>query len=178
MELDYIVDLKAGIFTMEIFRLALEKEEDINNDMYTAVKAKGTIDGTSDWDDDYPNREILKDDLLKRCVYVLERSGTITAAISIVDEKIDELESLDWKEVKSCFLVRLCVGPEYQGQGIGEKMMHHVNDHARRSGYGATHHLAAKENKAAIRLYERMGYRNLGAIHVFGKDFVAYEMAL
>jgi len=163
---------------MEIFRLALEKDEDIVNDMYNAVKAKGKIDGTSDWDNDYPNREILKDDLLKRCVYVLERDGTIIAAISIVDEVIEELESLDWKEVKSCFLVRLCVASECQGKGIGEKMMRHVNDHARRSGYGATHHLAAQENKAAIRLYERMGYRNLGEIHVFGKDFVAYEMTL
>jgi len=163
---------------MEIFRLALETEEDLINTMYNAVKIKGSIDGTSDWDDDYPNREILKDDLIKRCVYVLEQNGTIIAAISIVDEKIDELESLDWKEVKSCFLVRLCVAPEYQGKAIGEKMMRYVNAHAKGSGYGATHHLAARENKAAIRLYERMGYRNLGDIHVFGKEFVAYEMTL
>ena len=96
----------------------------------------------------------------------------------MVDEESPELQLLDWVKVKSCFLVRLCVAPEYQNKGIGEKMMHYISDTAREKGFKATHHLAAEVNKAANRLYKRMGYRNLGNIHVYGTDFIAYEMIL
>jgi len=163
---------------MQQFRIASKIEEDQILSLYDAVKAKGKIDGTSDWDEDYPNREILKDDLKNSSLYVLQDNNKIVAAISMVDEESPELQLLDWAKVKSCFLVRLCVAPEYQSKGIGEKMMHYISDTARERGFKATHHLAAEVNEAANRLYKRMGYRNLGRIHVYGTDFIAYEMIL
>ena len=163
---------------MKQFRMASEIQEDEILSIYDAVKAKGKIDGTSDWDEDYPNREILKDDLKNRSLYVLEDDKKIIAAISMVDEELPELKLLDWAKVKSCFLVRLCVAPEYQSKGIGEKMMQYISDSARERGFKATHHLAAEINEAANRLYKRMGYKNLGRIHVYGTNFIAYEMIL
>jgi len=163
---------------MQKFRIALEIEEDEILTLYDAVKAKGKIDGTSDWDEDYPNRKILKDDLENRSLYILEDDKKIIAAISMVDEESPELQLLDWAKVKSCFLVRLCVAPIYQSKGIGEKMMQYISDAAREIGFKATHHLAAEVNEAANRLYKRMGYRNLGKIHVYETDFIAYEMIL
>jgi len=67
---------------MQQFRIASEIEEDEIFSLYDAVKAKGKIDGSSDWDEDYPNREILKDDLKNRSLYVLEdnnKSGVSTS---------------------------------------------------------------------------------------------------
>ena len=163
---------------MQLFRMASENEEDIIYTLYDAVKEKGKNDGTSDWDEDYPNREILKDDLKNKSLFVLEDNKKIIAAVSMVDEESPELQTLDWAKEKSCFLVRLCVAPEYQGKGLGEKMMHCISNTARGRGFKATHHLAAEVNKAANRLYKRMRYRNLGRIHVYGTDFIAYEMIL
>jgi ribosomal protein S18 acetylase RimI-like enzyme len=146
--------------------------------MFDAAKAKGRIDGTSDWDEDYPTREIVEEDIKNQELFVLEDQRRIIASISIVEEEPEEIKNLGWERIKSCFLVRLCVTPEYQGKGIGEQMMKNISIVAKEKGYKATHHLAADVNKAANRLYKRMGYKDLGLINAYGTDFIAYEMIL
>jgi ribosomal protein S18 acetylase RimI-like enzyme len=163
---------------MQIFRKAVFEEEQAIFSLYNEVKIKGKKDGTSDWDEDYPNRDILRDDLDNKRVFVLIDEEEIIAAISIFEEDEPDIQSLEWTKAKACFLVRLCVSPNYQSKGIGEKMMRNINDYAKGKGFKATHHLAAKVNIAANRLYKRMGYRNVGIIHLYNTDFIAYEMIL
>jgi ribosomal protein S18 acetylase RimI-like enzyme len=163
---------------MYIFRKALLTDENDILSIYESVKEKGKIDGTSDWDEDYPNQEILKEDLKNEQAYVLISNEKIIAAITMIEEDEPGIQSLPWVKAKACFLVRLCVSPEYQGKGIGEKMMRKISKYAKDKGFEATHHLAAIVNEAANRLYERMGYRNLGMIHMYDTDFNAYEMLL
>jgi ribosomal protein S18 acetylase RimI-like enzyme len=163
---------------MYIFRKAVLTDENDIPSLYKAVKEKGKIDGTSDWDEDYPNQEILREDLKNELAYVLTSASKIIAAITMIEEDEPDIQSLSWVKAKACFLVRLCVSPEYQGKGIGEKMMRYISEYAKEKGFEATHHLAAKVNEAANRLYKRMGYRSLGLIHVYDTDFNAYEMLL
>ena len=163
---------------MQIFRKAVFDDEKAIFSLYKAVKIKGREDGTSDWDEDYPNKDILRDDLENKRIFVLIEEAEIVAAISIFEEDELDIQSLDWAKVKACFLVRLCVSPKYQGKGIGEKMMRNISDYAENKKFKATHHLAAKVNVAANRLYKRMGYRNVGMIHLYDTDFIAYEMLL
>ncbi len=146
--------------------------------MFDAVKAKGKVDGSSDWDEDYPNKDIIEDDIKNKNLYVLEDRDKVIASISVLDEEPAELNVIDWEDGKACFLVRLCVAPECQGKGIGEEMMKNISGIAKKKGYKATHHLAAEANKAANRLYQRMGYKDLGKIHVYDTDFIAYEKML
>lgn len=163
---------------MQAFRLALKSDEEAIYRLYDAVRAKGRLDGTSDWDEDYPNRKILEDDLRNDNLYVLEDNGRIISAVSMVDDDSPEMRPLSWEEGKSCCIVRLCVAPECQGKGVGEKMMRYISDAAREKGCRATHHTAPETNKAANMLYRRMGYRNLGKIYAYGMYFIAYEMIL
>ena len=163
---------------MQIFRKAVLEDENTILTLYQEVKVKGREDGTSDWDEDYPNKDILRDDLENKRIFVLLEEAEIIAVISIFEEDEPDIHSLDWAKVKACFLVRLCVSPKYQSKGIGEKMMRNISDYAKSKGFKATHHLAAKVNVAANRLYKRMGYRDLGMIHLYDTDFIAYEMLL
>jgi len=146
--------------------------------MFNSAKDKGRIDGTSDWDEDYPNREIIEEDITNEALYVLEDQGRIIASISLVEEEPEEIKDLGWEKARSCFLVRLCVAPEYQGKGIGGQVMKSISLIAKKKGYKATHHLAAEVNQAANRLYKRMGYKDLGSIRVYDTNFIAYEMVL
>jgi len=164
--------------TTEVFRRALIEEEDPIFSLYAEVKEKGRKDGTSDWDEDYPNLEILHEDLVNDRVFVLVIDNKIISSISIYENEIDEVQVLDWTNVKACFLVRLCVSPKYQGKKIGEIMMKNISEYARKKGFKATQHLAAEVNIAANRLYKRMGYRNVGKINLYETEFNAYEMLL
>lgn len=163
---------------MHLFRKAAKNEAETILSLYRLATEKGRIDGTSDWDDEYPNKEILEEDLLKECLFVLEDEGDILAAITIMEEENMDIQSLNWTKAISCFLVRLCVSPGHQGKGIGEKMMHYASEYAKGKGFEATHHLAAKVNKTANNLYARMGYHIVGVILLYETDFIAYEMLL
>ena len=164
--------------TTEVIRKASIAEEDTIYSLYSKVKEKGRKDGTSDWDEDYPNSEILHEDLVNDRVFVLVIDNKIISSISIYENEIEEVQVLDWTKVKACFLVRLCVSPDYQGKRIGEKMMKNISEYARQKGFKATQHLAAEVNIAANRLYKRMGYRNVGKINLYETEFNAYEMLL
>ncbi len=160
------------------FRKASKDEEAAIMSLYRKAAEKGKADGSSTWDDEYPNMEILAEDLRLERLYVLEEEGKLIAAITIEEGEDPEIESLPWTNRKSCFLVRLCVAPERQARGVGEKMMRSISERARNAGFESTHHLAATENVAANRLYVRMGYDNLGSVHLYDRDFTIYEMIL
>jgi GNAT superfamily N-acetyltransferase len=159
-------------------RKASKDEEAAIMSLYRKAAEKGRADGSSTWDDEYPNSEILAEDLRLERLYVLEEEGRLVSAITIEEGEDPEIERLPWTNRKSCFLVRLCVSPERQSRGVGEKMMRAVSECARKAGFESTHHLAATENVAANRLYGKMGYCNLGSVHLYGRDYAIYEMIL
>ncbi len=161
-----------------IFRKALAAEAPLILALYRSATEKGKGDGSSNWDDEYPSAGMLQEDLLKGRLFVLEEEGQIVAAITMEDGEEAETGALPWTMARSCLLMRLCVSPLRQGQGLGERMMRLISEEAKVRGFEASRHLAATENLAANRLYKRMGYSRLGTCTLFGTEFVAYERIL
>ena len=54
------------------------------------------------------------------------------------------------------------VAPEARGQGLGRRLLEAVEGWAREAGYGLIGLGVTTTNEAAIRLYERSGYTDLG----------------
>lgn len=161
-----------------IFSRASHADVEKIDALYHAVKKLGRENGTTDWDDDYPNRDFIEDDIKNGFSFVLRNDDEVLAAVSLLPE--DDLDecSIQWTPKKACVLARLCVKPALQGRHLGECVMRLVSDEAKRQGYEATRHLAAVANPASIRLYERMGYKRLGTVHLYDTEFYAYEMIL
>ncbi len=163
---------------MEVFEKATAADAETIFTLYQTAAVSGRENGSSDWDDSYPTREILKEDLNQERLYVLWENGELLAAISLMESDDLDEEPLGWTEVKSCVPVRLCVSPTRQCQGIGGRMMTLLTETVKRKGYAAIRLLAAKENLAANRLYERMGFCRMGEVHLYDTDFYAYERLL
>jgi ribosomal protein S18 acetylase RimI-like enzyme len=163
---------------MAIFRKA--KKADFNKiiDLYNSARNTGKMNGTCAWDEDYPNIDILEDDLKNNNIYALEDNGKLISVITMIENVEIDISPHKWRYTDSCFLVRLCVDPEYQGKGIGEIMMINIGKEAKEIGYKGTHHLAAVSNRAANRLYERMGYENKGNTKLEDEEYYAYEIEL
>jgi ribosomal protein S18 acetylase RimI-like enzyme len=56
----------------------------------------------------------------------------------------------------------LFVDPDWQGQGIGRRLMERALDEARRRGYRQATLATAVQNAAARRFYERTGWKDTG----------------
>jgi ribosomal protein S18 acetylase RimI-like enzyme len=166
------------LFEDFLFLRAVRSDADEIEMLYNAAKACGRENGTTDWDDDYPNRAFIDEDITNGALYTLRFNGELIATVSML--KDDDLEECDvvWTQNKACVLSRLCVKPQYQKRHVGEHVMHLITDQAKKEGYLATHHLAAVANPASLRLYDRMGYNKLGKVHMYDTDFYAYEKLL
>jgi ribosomal protein S18 acetylase RimI-like enzyme len=142
--------------------------------LFEEAKRRGRGRGTTDWDETYPTRDLVDEDIARGDLWTLREGGALVAAISMLPK--EELDGdAGWTEEHVCALARLCVDPLRQGQGIGAEMMRRITEEAARQGFRATRHLASVDNPAALRLYRRMGCRELGRLRLPYGDFIAFE---
>jgi GNAT superfamily N-acetyltransferase len=159
-------------------RLAKESEVDNVCSLYESVKKIGKEKGNTDWDDSYPNREIVIDDIKNRYLFIYEDCNKIIGTVTMIPHEEIDITPNKWKIEDGCFLTRLCVNPEMQNSGMGEAIMREVTKYAKSIGINATHHLASIINPAANRLYARMKYDKRGQVHLYDHDYYAYEMII
>ena len=77
-------------------------------------------------------------------------------------------------------LKRMFVRPEFRGQKFGERLVERLAQHAREHGVNLLRLETGIHQLAAIRLYERLGFRPIPAFPPYSDDPVSrcYEMAL
>ena len=144
--------------------------------LYREVVIAGKQNGTSDWSEKYPTRELLDEDIALQRLFILQEDNTIIAAVSLLETDDLDNEPLGWKDLPSCVPVRLCVAPKYQGRRISEQTMNHLIAYAKSQGYQAMRLIAVVNNATVNRLYRRMGFVCLGVVALYEKSFHAYEL--
>lgn len=160
---------------MRTFERARPGDAEAIERLFEAAKRIGRTNGTSVWDENYPTREFIDEDIAHGDLWMLTEDGVLVATITIMEEDFENGLDAGWTDVPSCVLSRLCVDPARQGQGIGAEVMRRVTEEAARQGYRATRHLTSVDNPAALRLYRKLGFRELRRVRFFGGDYIAFE---
>lgn len=171
--------LESPSSTALTFSLARPEAADAIFALYRRAMLAGRQNGSSDWDESYPTRELLAEDLARERLFVLCAGATLVAAVSLLETDDLDAEPLGWRQdLRSCVPVRLCVAPEQQGRRLGELLMRRLMAYAQERGYESMRLLAAVANPAANRLYTRLGFTYRGAVRLYATDFNAYEKVL
>ena len=79
------------------------------------------------------------------------------------------------EEPDSYYIAGLALRPEARGRGIGTKMLRLAELRALTRGLSKLSLIAFEENKKAVRLYERLGYRTTDSRDVVPHPFVEYD---
>lgn len=116
------------------------------------------------WDEVYPNEEVLRRDLERQELFAGIEQGCIRVFYVLNRECSPEYENGNWKypDVSYYIIHRLCVDPDFQGQGLGKKAMEHMESQVRALGVGAVRLDAFLKNAYAVNFYERLGYKIVG----------------
>ncbi|MBA4494028.1 GNAT family N-acetyltransferase [Paenactinomyces guangxiensis] len=134
------------------------------------------------WSEDYPRPEDLKKDIEKGDMYLLEDQGKIAAAVVLNEQYDAEYEDIPWEDRTGRFLVvhRLCVNPDFQGQGISKILMEKIEALAQELGYTSIRLDTLMANGKAMNLYESIGYEKRGQFYFPSHDqpFMAFEKKL
>ena len=136
--------------------------------MYTSC-VKGMIkNGIDQWDDTYPNTEVITQDLEKQSYYFAEIEGEIIGGINIDRNQDKTYLEIDWEDTSDSFLVvhRLGVKEEFWEKKIGKKLMVFAENMVIEKGLKSIRLDTYSGNPKAMEFYRRLGYRELGTINL------------
>ncbi len=142
--------------------------EDYLTDVMTIIKEviiHMNEQGIDQWDEVYPNIEIITQDLKEKCAYGYFDNDELSGYVAINKTYPPPYDKFKWKVNNGEFLVvhRLMIKPDKQGKGIAKQLMSFAEEFIRGNGYKAIRLDAFSLNPVAISLYEHIGYSKVGS---------------
>ncbi|MBG9376795.1 GNAT family N-acetyltransferase [Panacibacter sp. DH6] len=143
--------------------------------------ARRKADGSQQWQDGYPNPEVLQRDIKSGVGYILKIGDEIAGytAILINDEPAYAGIEGAWL-TNDDFVVfhRVAVAQEFLGQGIAKKLLTYIEAYARSKGIRSLKADTNFDNAAMLATFEKMGYQYCGEVWFRGNPRRAYEKVL
>ena len=149
-----------------IIRKANKTDLDNIMKMYKSCVTGMLKNGIDQWDDSYPNTEIISEDLNVGTYYVVEMDSTIIGGVNIDKNQDDTYLALDWEDKSDSFLVvhRLGVKEEFWNKKIGKYLMLFTENLVIEKGLKSIRLDTYSGNPKAMEFYRRLGYSELGTI--------------
>lgn len=134
------------------------------------------------WNEDYPNLEVINNDIHNKDLYVIKNEKDCLGIIVINEEQSPEYKDINWKDHSEKVLVihRLAVHPKYQGQGIARKLMDFAESYAGENGYMSIRLDCYSGNPRLNKVYLKRGYESRGQVYFPMREmpFNCYEKIL
>lgn len=119
------------------------------------------------WNDKYPSREIFKEDIKNKSLYVSKINKEIVGCIMFSSFKDDVYESVNWitQDGYNLYVHRLAVHPIFQNKGIGRKMMDFAESFAKSNNYISIRLDTFSQNSRNNKFYKSRGYSRLDDVY-------------
>ena len=160
---------------MEI-RLAFPNE--VNAVMKVIEDAKKTLAkaGSDQWQNDYPNADIIIDDIISGQAYVALEEGELLAYAAVTKSPEKAYEAIydgNWegKEVEYLVFHRIAVASDVQGQGVAQTFLEGLIEGFDYLDFRSDTH---DQNKVMQHIFEKLGFKQVGKVPVDGER-LAYQ---
>lgn len=114
------------------------------------------------WNDNYPNEEIIKDDLLSNDSVVYDLNGKVIAFLAMKPNMEDEYEDYYSNHKNYIFIQRVMVHPSYRRMGYGQQILNFIEN----LGFDSIRLLTRNTNIYSVRLYTKLGYKVVREEHI------------
>lgn len=136
--------------------------------------------GNYQWDEYYPTDATFKKDIKNDTLYVYEADGIIKGCIVADENHAFAYDDIPWALARmDCLsLHRLAVDPQFQGQGIAQKILEGIIDIGLEKSYLGIHTDTSQENKPMQQLFGKLGFDYKGHLNLDGNLdnwYTAYE---
>jgi ribosomal protein S18 acetylase RimI-like enzyme len=174
----------------ENFQLIQAQPGDLDalNAMFRRTIRHMRDNGLDQWDDVYPDRSQLAEDISRGEMYLLRKAGAssapyapgeIVAAVVLNEDQWDGYETMTWShDGKIAVVHRLCVDPTHQKRGIAKLTFQLGENLLKSRGYDAIRLDTFSQNTRAVAFYERAGYTRVGELNWRKGLFYLYEKPL
>ena len=162
--------------------------EDVSRLLEIFDEARGTIKalGIDQWQNGYPSREVVAEDIAKDRSYVTELDGQVCGTFVLVDDgeitydKIYDGHWLTGDDSKSYVAVhRVAISVKSRGSGISTSIVNYAAEYARSLGRESVRIDTHEGNVVMRRMLEKHEFTHCGTIYLQNGDSrVAYEKKL
>ena len=138
-------------------------------------------DGSQQWQDGYPNEDVIKQDITKGIGYVLTDDNTIIgyAAILFNEEPAYELIKGTWLTNEEFVVVhRVAISDNYIGKGLAQKIFLFTEDLAIENKIFSIKVDTNFDNIPMLKILEKLGYSYCGEVSFRGDARKAFEKIL
>ena len=135
--------------------------------LYQRAADQMQAEGLKQWEwGIYPTEELIRDDVTRGRMFIQRMEGTLEGAVAVFDGAEEPVYgTVAWTGgLNPGYFHRLVVNPATQGAGVAGGMLDDLQQMLRRSGCDCIRCDTALNNKRAMRLYEKMGFRSCGYI--------------
>lgn len=135
-------------------------------------------DGSTQWQNGYPNMGTVENDIAKGFGYVLTVDGEIAvyAALILNDEPAYSIIEGAWLSNGEFVVVhRVAVDGKFAGQGMAKKLFDHIEDFTRSKGIQSIKVDTNYDNPAMLKILESKGYSYCGEVLLKDGMRKAYE---
>jgi ribosomal protein S18 acetylase RimI-like enzyme len=152
-----------GGYILEIIKITIEDLVDIVNLYKDAIK-KMEENNIFQWDEIYPDENILKDDVIKGQMYGIKMNNEIVCVFVINNEFDEAYLNGKWEYNQDNYKVihRVCVKSNYQNKGIGTKAMIKIEEYLKNNNTGSIRLDAFSKNPYSLKMYNKLGYKKVG----------------
>lgn len=120
--------------------------------------------GIHQWDDIYPDKATIADDITKNLMYIGKIEKKIAVCFVLSEEYDEEYQNgkWQWPDVKFCVIHRLCVSPDFQNKGIAAETIKYIEKLCKSQEYDSIRLDCFTENPYSKKLYDKAGYSVVG----------------
>ena len=138
-------------------------------------------EGSTQWQDGYPNPEVLKKDIENGFGYVLtECKNTIGYCAILINDEPEYLKIEGNWLTNTDFVVfhRVAIAEKYLGQNLSQKIIEFIEDFALKMNIKSLKADTNHDNFAMMKIFEKSGFTFCGIVYFRGSPRRAYEKVL
>lgn len=140
------------------------------------------LDNSNQWQDGYPNLDVIRKDIQQNCGYVLLGSNQQIlgyVALKINDEP--QYANIKGKWLSTCDFVvihRLAVAKDQIGKGVAKQILQHVEKFVLDRQIYSIKADTNFDNQPMLHLFDKLGYVYCGQVVFRGSERMAFEKIL
>lgn len=139
------------------------------------------LDGSQQWQNGYPNLDVVNEDVIKGQCFVLEVDGQVAASSALIfnDEPAYENIEGEWLSDGDFLVVhRVAVSDKFIGRGLIKKMFAEFEEFSRKQGVFSIKVDTNFDNLAMLAILEKLGYSYCGEVFLAGGKRKAFQKLL
>lgn len=168
---------------MDNFQIERAKIGDLDSIWQIILYAKESRkrDGSTQWQNGYPFRETILEDIKQGNAYVMRNEEGIQVYVAVIFGKEQAYENIEGKWLSDgdyCAVHRLAISETMKGKGLAQKMLQEVENIAKENQVLSIKIDTNFDNIPMLKIIEKLGYAYCGEVYQNNEPRKAFEKLL